>query len=405
MSRTPPAEQPLAAPNPAAARDAEDGDLADQRADDADDVRADSPEFRAHRHRELTERARAHWTPARLAELARGKALLLPPIEAAPLLRTIGLLHRDASMPPRQVRKYWQVSHMVTLLGAALRGLLAEHGTVRILDAGCGRSYLSLALAWVAEHRWGGRVQLLGVDRNTDVIAECRRRARFAQLDHALRFRAEELGALELDGAWREAFPREPPGALHALLSLHACDTATCDALALAVRLRASLIAVAPCCQAELARGWAGLAGVVAADAAAEPHAGAGTAGALRERLAGATTATASATSTVGAATPPAASPFRAIWSMPHLRRETAADVTDAMRALLLRACGYQVSAIEFVPSEHTRKNTLIKALAVPAAPAAAVEARRAAAEYQALVAATGGVGLGLAARLPLPVP
>jgi SAM-dependent methyltransferase len=327
----------------------------------------DGPEFRAHWQRELTARAAEHWTERRLSELARGKALLLPPVEAAPLLRTIGLLHRDASMPPRQVRKYWQVSHMVTLLGASLRALLAAHGPVRILDAGCGRSYLSLALAWVAEHRWGGRVQILGVDRNAEVIAECRRRARFSQLEHALRFADVELGQLDLPAAWRAAFPEnEAPLAaataapLHALISLHACDTATCDALALAVRLGAELIAVAPCCQAELARGWSRLDGADATGA------------------------------------------FRAVWSMPHLRRETGADLTDAMRALLLRACGYSVSAIEFVPSEHTRKNTLLKAVARPAG-AFSAEAHAAHADYRALVAATGGVGLGLAERLPLP--
>jgi SAM-dependent methyltransferase len=338
----------------------------------SDDGRGDGPEFRQHWQRELALRAAEHWTEARVAELARGKALLLPPVEAAPLLRTIGLLHRDTSMPPKQVRKYWQVSHMVTLLGAALRQLIAEHGTVRILDAGCGRSYLSLALAWVAEHRWGGRVQLLGVDRNPDVIAECQRRARAAQLDHALRFTAAPLDELDLAAAWRRAFedrepssssPEMPPASapLHALISLHACDTATCDALALAVRLGVQLIAVAPCCQAELARAWAG----------------------LDERAVD--------------------GPFRAVWSQPHLRRETAADLTDALRTVLLRACGYQVSAIEFVPSEHTRKNTLIKAQASAAggspARVAAVE------EYRALVAATGGAGLGLAERLPLPVP
>ncbi len=357
----------------------------------------DSPAFREHRQRELLSRAREHWTAARLGELARGKALLLPPVEAAPLLRTIGLLHRDASMPPAQVRKYWQVSHMVTLLGSALRALLAEHAVVRILDAGCGRSYLSLALAWVAEHRWGGRVQILGVDRNADVLDECRRRARFSQLDHALRFSASSLGALDLRAAWAEAFAapeaavdlvdearalagealgsaRAPASAsalsaldVHAVISLHACDTATCDALALAARLGAPLVAVAPCCQAELARGWAALAEQPDAPGN-EPR------------------------------------PFRAVWSMPHLRRETAADITDAMRAVLLRACGYEVSAIEFVPSQHTRKNTLIKAIA--SAAAADPEARaRAASEYLALVAATGGVGLGLAAQLPLRAP
>lgn len=340
----------------------------------------DSPAFREHWQRELLSRAGAHWTAARLAELARGKALLLPPVEAAPLLRTIGLLHRDASMPPAQVRKYWQVSHMVTLLGSALRALLTEHEVVRILDAGCGRSYLSLALAWVAEHRWGGRVQILGVDRNADVLDECRRRARFSRLDHALRFRASSLGELDLRAAWDEAFGPDDEHALdeerssappaldvHAVLSLHACDTATCDALALAVRLGAPLVAVAPCCQAELARGWAALA--QRPDEPDEPDA--------------------------------EPRPFRAVWGMPHLRRETAADLTDAMRAVLLRACGYEVSAIEFVPSEHTRKNTLIKAIASAAAAAPTARAK-AAAEYRALVMATGGVGLGLAEQLPL---
>ena len=345
--------------------------------------RDDGPEFRAHWQRELLGKAAAHWTPQRLSELSRGKALLIPPVEAAPLLRTIGLLHRDASMPPKQVRKYWQVSHMVTLLGASLRALVAEHGTVRILDAGCGRSYLSRALAWVAEHRWGGRVQILGVDRNPDVIAECRRRARFSQLDHALGFVASELAVLDLPQAWSRAFPAAAvattdanatndadadatatadattdaaPPALHALVSLHACDTAPCDALALAVRLRVGLLAVAPCCQAELARGWAAL------DQRGERGA------------------------------------FRSVWSAPHLRRETGADLTDAMRASLLRACGYDVSAIEFVPSEHTRKNTLIKA--VRAGRDDALARRAAFEEYRALVSATGGVGLGLGEML-----
>ncbi len=348
-------------------------EAANPRGDRADDDRAgerDTPEFRAHWQRDFVAKATAHWTPQRLAELSRGKALLLPPIEAAPLLRTIGLLHRDGSMPPKQVRKYWQVSHMVTLLGAALRNLVAEHGTVRLLDAGCGRSYLSLALAWVAEHRWGGRVQILGIDRNADLIAECGRRARFAQLDHALGFAACDLGALDVASAWARAFPRSPLAAegargeeerdaaaapLHALLSLHACDTATCDALELAVRLNVGLVAVAPCCQAELARGWAD----------------------LDER--GAT------------------GPFRSLWGTPHLRRETGADLTDAMRALLMRSRGYDVSAIEFVPSEHTRKNTLLKAVRAPDDPAAR---RRALDEYHALVAVTGGVGLRLGERL-----
>jgi SAM-dependent methyltransferase len=297
---------------------------------------------------EFEARARAYWTEARTAELARGKTLQLPPAEAAPLLRALGLLHRDASMPPAQVRKYFQINHMVALLGPQLRELRERHPSLRLLDAGCGRSYLTLLLAWCARHRWSHPLEVLGVDRNAAVIEECRRRTALAGLDDAVRFEAAPLEALDVRAAWGRAFGAD--AAVHGVVALHACDTATCDALALAVELGAEMIAVAPCCQAELAQGWAQIAD------------GAGA--------------------------------FAPMWRSPHLRREAASHLTDAMRMLLVRAAGYEASAIEFVPGEHTRKNTLIRAMRRGASDP---EAR---AEYERLVAATGGVGLGLATRL-----
>jgi SAM-dependent methyltransferase len=313
----------------------------------------DSPQTRERWATELAARARAYWTPARTEELARGKALLLPPAEAAPLLRALGLLHQDASMPPPQVRKYFQINHMVALLGPALRELRARHRTIRLLDAGCGRSYLTLLIAWCAKHVWRHPLEVLGVDRNAAVIEEGRRRTALAQLDDVVRFEAASLGVLDARAAWTRAFgDGADVRAVHGVIALHACDTATCDALALGIALDAELIAVAPCCQAELARAWA----------------------ALAERGA------------------PGA--FAAIHDVPHLRRETAAHITDAMRTLLVRAAGYEVLAMEFVPSEHTRKNTLIRAIKRSAGDP---DARAA---YDALCAATGGVGIALAARL-----
>jgi hypothetical protein len=111
------------------------------------------------------------------------------------------------------------------------------------------------------------------------------------------------------------------------------------------------VIAVAPCCQAELARGW---------EALAEP--------------------------------PAPTARWRRCGAAPHLRRETAAEVTDLMRLLLLRAAGYHATALEFVPHEHTRKNTLLRAVRGADPDAAAA--------YRALCAATGGVGLALADTL-----
>lgn len=289
--------------------------------------------------RKLTDRARAHWTPERTHELTRGKDLPLVPGDAAVLLRALGLLAMDGSMPPQQVRKYLQVNHLVRLLTPAIAELRSRHEVVRLLDAGCGRSYLTLLLAWCARERWGHRLEVLGVDRNPVLIAECERRAAVAELDDVVRFVASPLETVDA-------------GEVHGVFALHACDTATCDAMALGVAARAELIAVAPCCHGELARGWATLA----------------------ERQ------------SEGA--------FAPVWRSAHLRRETAAHVTDAMRALLLRSAGYEVTALEFIGSEHTRKNTLLRGnrRGPPDAQARA--------EYDALVAATGGVGLGLAARL-----
>lgn len=294
----------------------------------------------------FAERARDYWTAERTAQLAGDKTLLLPPGEAAPLLRALGLLHRDASLPPAQHRKYFQVGHMVATLRPAMRELAGRHPCVHLLDAGCGRSYLTLVLAWVARRMWGLDVRVLGIDRNPAIIDECRRRTALAGMSDVVRFAAASLGELDVQQAWAEVFGDR--AAVHGVIALHACDTATCDAIALGVALGAELLAVAPCCQAELARAWS-----------------AGGGGA-----------------------------FAPVWQAPHLRREIAAHVTDTMRTLLLRAAGYQVWPIEFVPSEHTRKNTLIRAMKRPGADPAAR------AEYEALRVATGGAGIALAGRL-----
>jgi SAM-dependent methyltransferase len=285
--------------------------------------------------REFAATARAYWTPERTELLAGGKQLAILPAEAPLLLRALGLLHRDATMPPTQVRKFLQINHVVRVLAPTIAELAADHGALRFLDAGCGRSYLTLLLAWCARERWGFRIEVRGVDRDVAVIDECRRRTELAELDDVVTFEASLLEDAALD-------------APHAVFALHACDTATCDAIALGVAHEAELIAVAPCCQAELARRWSALDG----DGA-----------------------------------------FAPIWRAPHLRRETAAHVTDAMRMLLLRARGYEVTAMEFIAPEHTKKNTLLRALRGPADPAAR-------AQHDALVAATGGCALELASRI-----
>ena len=340
----------------------------------------------------FAERARAHWTPARTAELVRDKTLAVLPGEAPELLRALGILHRDASMPPAERRKFFQINHMVAMLGPSIRELVAAHVTardaaedaaqdvmhdashdahdtardaaldapdastspepLRIVDAGCGRSYLTLLLAHAIPRLHGVPVQVLGVDRNPDVVAESERRTRAAGLSTTVKHHVSHLDALDVHRAFREAFALAEAPRVDAVVALHACDTATDDAIVLGVGLDATLLALAPCCQAELARKWSEVASSGVSDA------------------------------------------FAPIRRTPHLRREVASLVTDTMRQLLIRAAGYECWALELVPTEHTPKNLMLRAMnrRTPDASARA--------EYEALRAATGGVGIGLAKRL-----
>ncbi|MCR9247434.1 MAG: SAM-dependent methyltransferase [bacterium] len=290
----------------------------------------------------FAQRARAYWTEAELRRVTEGKDLLVLPTTAPVLLRTLGLLHRDASMPPPQVRKFLQLNHMLRLLRPPLLELMERGEPLHIVDAGCGLSYLTLSLAWCLRHVFGHAATLLGLDRRADLVDSCRTAAERVGLADCMTFCTGDVDEFESDRP------------IDVVLALHACDVATDHAIALGLRHEASLIAVAPCCQAELANAWAELAG-----------AGSRTADADR-------------------------APLHPLWNTPHLRREAAATVTDTMRMLLLQACGYDTRVVEFVPSRHTPKNTLIRAMRRGHTdPAAAIA-------YRDLRTATGGAGIAL---------
>lgn len=318
--------------------------------DRSGDDRAGAPDA------EFEARAIAHWNNERTAKVTGGHAYPILPGPGARLLRALGLLNHDATMSADAVRKYGQINHLVTLLEPALLDLCRDFPLVRLLDAGCGSSYLTYLLAWCFEHRWKHPAEIVGVDENPPVIEKCRERLAWSGLKATVHFEVARLEAFDWQAAHTLAFPAREvtkPARPHAVVALHACDTATDDALALAMSLKADFIAVAPCCQADLARRWGKLSGA---------H-------------------------TEGVLAP--------VWNSPHLRREAAAVLTDSMRMLLLRACGYEVTATEFVPSSHTPKNTLLRAVRRGNYWLPAIE------EYAALRATTGGVGVRLEELLP----
>lgn len=247
-----------------------------------------------------------------------GKDRALRPDGSADLLRVIGIMNADGSISARAAKKYKQVNHFVELCRPVWARLVqqrepTEAEPLRVLDLGCGNGYLGFVLA-EALRLAGVPARLNGVDRRADVIAQCRARAQ--TLGHAgLSFQQASIDEID---------PAHTPlgGPPDLVVALHACDTATDDALALAVRVGARSILAAPCCQHELAEQLQGAKGEAAESAA----------------------------------------PVSALLRCSILRQGYAADLTDALRVELLEACGYHVDAIEFVASEHTPKNLLLRA-------------------------------------------
>ena len=231
-----------------------------------------------------------------------------------PYLRAVGITDRDGTVKPSMRAKYRQIEEFCRILAAALDGALdAGHVRqptpdvpLRVVDLGCGNAYLTFAAyRWLTAVR-GLPTRVVGIDvkeqarrRNSELAAEL-------GAGDELRFVRGDIASTEVE---------EQPDVV---LALHACDTATDDALARAVEWEAPLVLAAPCCHHDLQR---------------------------RLRAA------------------PTPRPFGLVTRHGILRERLADTLTDAMRAALLRQHGYRVEVIEFVASKHTPRNTLLRAI------------------------------------------
>jgi SAM-dependent methyltransferase len=248
----------------------------------------------------------------------RAKARLLP--EDDPVLVELGISDRQGRVKPSRQAKYRQVEEFLRELAAAIDDAVGRlHPTpdrpLRVVDLGCGNAYLTFAAhAWLSRVR-GIPVRVVGVD-----VKEQSRR-------HNTEV-ADRLGVSDevsfVTAGIDEVVLDEAPDVV---LALHACDTATDDALARAVGWGAPLVLAAPCCHHDVSRQ-------------------------LREH--------------------PAPEPYALLTRDGILRERFADTLTDALRAALLRSRGYRVDVVEFVGSKHTPRNTLIRAVATDATPAAA---------------------------------
>jgi Methyltransferase domain len=233
----------------------------------------------------------------------------LVPGQSAALLQELHLLTRAGDLNADSLRKLKQVNHLVRLLAPAVEDVLSRFGDPVLVDCGAGKGYLGFILheLFVGPANKG---TLLSVESRSELAAAAEERARRLGFGR-MRFLASELAQAEL------------PERVHLVTALHACDTATDDALALAIRHNADHVAVVPCCQAEVA-----------------------------EQL-----------SRVHEAVPELA----ALYAHPWHRREFGSHLTNVVRALALEAHGYKVTVTELTGWEHSLKNELILAKKVRA--------------------------------------
>ena len=235
-------------------------------------------------------------------------------------LHALGVTNERGEVRPSMGDKLRQINKFVEIVaGLYDSSTLAGGEEVSLVDVGSGKGYLTFAVYDYFNNVRGLRATVTGVEARPELVELCNDVARRAGFER-LSFRTGFIQELELPGA-------------DFLVALHACDTATDDAIYKGVAAGAAVIVTAPCCHKE-----------------------------VRPQMR-------------------APEALRGVLRHGHLLEREAESVTDSLRALLLEGAGYRVKVFEFVTSEHTRKNTMIAAVrregAADAAPALA--------EYRAL--------------------
>ena len=220
------------------------------------------------------------------------------------LLQDLHLLTRDGALNQDARRKLKQIRHLVGLLKPGLDDALARTPDPLVVDCGAGKSYLG-ALLYELVLAPAGRGRLVAIEARPELSERAAERAK--------RFGHDRFSVIT--GAIAAA---DLPGRPNLVTALHACDTATDDALALAIAATADHVAVVPCCQAEVARQLDG------------QH--------------------------------PDDPAIACLFAHPLHRRELGSHLTNVIRALVLEASGYRVTVTELVGWEHSAKNELILA-------------------------------------------
>ena len=241
------------------------------------------------------------------------KTYEIRPEQSIELLKELHILTRDGKLNQDSRRKLKQVYHLFQFIEPLLASVMADKGSVTLADHGAGKSYLGFILYdlfFKQQHGDAARLShIYGIETREELVT------RSTELAARLGFGG--MSFLNLSVADSIASPQLPE-TIDVVTALHACDTATDDAILFALAKHARHIVLVPCCQAEIA-------GVL------RKHKGKSLASALTE-----------------------------VWRHPLHTREFGSQITNVLRCLQLEAHGYQVSVTELVGWEHSMKNELI---------------------------------------------
>jgi SAM-dependent methyltransferase len=249
---------------------------------------------------------------------------------ADPFLREVGISDASGQIKPSKSDKYRQVEEFLRLLAPTLSSAIeARHidkpsssMPLTIVDLGCGHAYLTFA-AHQYLHSIGMNVKVIGIDVRTASRDRNNEIAKKLGITESIEFRAEEIADTTLSQA-------------DVAIALHACDTATDDAIAWAVKADAKLMMIAPCCHHD-----------IQSQLTESPE------------------------------------PWSLITRHGIMRERLGDLLTDSLRMQILKLRGYRVEAIEFIGGEHTPRNLMIRAVKT-GAPVEAIEVSR----YEEMIAA-----------------
>jgi hypothetical protein len=237
------------------------------------------------------------------------------PEQSVELLKELHILTRDGKLNQDSRRKLKQVYHLYQFIEPLLRQVLQKCGSVSLVDHGAGKSYLGFILydlffKALSSDSAQSASHIYGIETRDELVQKSR------ELAHRLDFNGMSFLNLSVAESTQST---QLPTTIDVVTALHACNTATDDAIEFALKKQAQFMVLVPCCQAEVA---------------AE----------LRK--------------TKGDAVH--ANPLSELWRHPIHTREFGSQITNVLRCLQLESHGYQVRVTELVGWEHSMKNELI---------------------------------------------